>query len=164
MEQMQTELWHTQNDLPERVRRDAISHLNQQLADAVDLHLQAKQAHWNVKGANFFALHELFDAVGEELEELADEIAERAVVLGGTALGTARTSAARSRLPVYPLQDISSADHVTALSTALAAFAKSTRAAIDVATTQGDAVTADVFTGVARGVDRLLWRVEAHNA
>ena len=92
MEQMQTELWHTQKDLPERVRRDAISHLNQQLADVVDLHLQAKQAHWNVKGANFFALHELFDAVGEELEELADEIAERAVVLGGTALGTARTT------------------------------------------------------------------------
>jgi starvation-inducible DNA-binding protein len=91
-------MWHTLNDLPERVRVEAIALLNQQLADALDLHLQAKQAHWNVKGPNFIALHELFDEVEEELEEHADDIAERAVALGGTAYGTARTTAKRSRL------------------------------------------------------------------
>jgi starvation-inducible DNA-binding protein len=156
-------MWQTLNDLPERVRADAIAILNQQLADALDLHLQAKQAHWNVKGPNFIALHELFDEVEEELEEHADDIAERAVALGGTAYGTARTAAKRSRLDEYPLEIFAGKDHVAALSAALAAFGKSTRAAIDAAAALGDADTADLFTGVSRGVDKLLWKVEAHN-
>ncbi len=96
---MKTTLWNTQNDLPEKLRVEAVGMLNQQLADALDLHLQAKQAHWNVKGPSFIALHELFDEVVEEFEEYADEIAERAVVLGGTAYGTVRVAAGRSRLP-----------------------------------------------------------------
>ena len=159
-----THLWNTKNDLPEHTRVEGITLLNQQLADALDLHLQAKQAHWNVKGPSFIALHELFDEVEEELEEHADDIAERAVALGGTAFGTARTTATRSRLPEYPLHIYSGADHVAALSTALATFAKSTRAAIDAAATLGDADTADLFTGVSRAVDKLLWKVEAHGA
>ena len=74
-------LWPTQNDLPEKVRRGAIDLLNQQLADALDLALQAKQAHWNVKGPSFIALHELFDEVVDEIAEHADDLAERAVEL-----------------------------------------------------------------------------------
>ena len=159
-----TLLWNTQNDLPERVRVEAITLLNQQLADALDLHLQAKQAHWNVKGPNFIALHELFDEVEEELEEHADDIAERAVTLGGTAFGTVRTAATRSRLAEYPLHIHLGAEHVAALSAALAQFARSTRAAIDFAAELGDADTADLFTGVSRSVDKLLWKVEAHGA
>src|SRR5262245_39282905 len=81
-------LWNTQNDLAEKVRRDAVTLLGQQLADALDLALQAKQAHWNVKGPTFIALHELFDTVVDEVFEYADDLAERAVQLGGTALGT----------------------------------------------------------------------------
>jgi len=159
---MSAALWKTQNDLPERVRADAVALLNQQLADALDLHLQAKQAHWNVKGPSFIALHELFDQVEEELEEHADDIAERAVALGGTALGTARSAAKASRLPEYPLHIYAGNDHVAALSAALARFGKTSRAAIDAAASLGDADTADLFTGVSRGVDKLLWKVEAH--
>ena len=159
---MSAALWKTQNDLPERVRADAVALLNQQLADALDLHLQAKQAHWNVKGPSFIALHELFDQVEEELEEHADDIAERAVALGGTALGTARIAASASRLPEYPLHIYAGNDHVAALSAALARFGKTSRAAIDAAASLGDADTADLFTGVSRAVDKLLWKVEAH--
>lgn len=159
---MKSQLWNTQNDLPEKVRLEAIAMLNQQLADALDLHLQAKQAHWNVKGPSFIALHELFDEVEEELEEYADDIAERAVVLGGTAYGTVRVAAGRSRLPEYPLDIVSGREHVVALSSALAKFGKSARAAIDAAAGLGDADTADLFTEVSRGVDKLLWKVEAH--
>ena len=155
-------LWNTQNDLPQEVRLSAIGLLNQQLADALDLDLQAKQAHWNVKGPNFIALHELFDEVEEELEEFADDIAERAVVLGGTAYGTVRVAAGKSRLPEYPLDIRSGREHVAALSSALAKFAASARAAIDSASTLGDADTADLFTEVSRGIDKLLWKVEAH--
>lgn len=136
--------------------------LNQQLADSLDLHLQAKQAHWNVKGPNFIALHELFDKVEEALEEYADDIAERAVALGGTAYGTVRMAATRSRLEEYPLEIESGEEHCQALSAALAHFGKSVRAAIDEAGALPDADTADLLTGVSRGVDKLLWQVEAH--
>lgn len=155
-------LWNTQNDLADKVRAGAVELLNQQLADALDLALQTKQAHWNVKGPNFIALHELFDEVVDELFEHADDLAERAVQLGGTAFGTARAAAKASRLPEYPLDIQSGRQHVTALSAALAKFGASARAGIDAAEALGDADTVDLFTEISRGVDKLLWKVEAH--
>jgi starvation-inducible DNA-binding protein len=152
----------TRNDLKEEIRQAMIELLNQQLADLLDLDLQAKQAHWNVKGPHFIGLHELFDKVAEELEEFTDEIAERAVELGGIARGTVQVIAKGSRLPAYPLDLASGQGHVAALSGALAKFGASTRTAIDTAGRAGDADTADLFTEVSRGVDKLLWMVEAH--
>ena len=159
---MNARLWKTRNDLPEEVRREMIGLLNQHLADAIDLAYQAKQAHWNVKGPSFIALHELFDEVVEEIEEHVDDLAERGVELGGTAYGTVRVAAARSRLAEYPLDISSGQEHVAALSGALASFGKAARAAIDSAAGSGDADTADLFTEISRGVDKLLWKVEAH--
>ena len=159
---MSERLWKTRNDLPEEVRRLMIGLLNQQLADGIDLAYQAKQAHWNVKGPSFIALHELFDEVVEEIEEHVDDLAERAVELGGTAYGTVRVAAARSRLGEYPLEISTGQEHVAALSGALASFGKSARSAIDAAANGGDADTADLFTEISRGVDKLLWKVEAH--
>jgi starvation-inducible DNA-binding protein len=154
--------WSTQNDLAGQVRTGAVELLNQQLADALDLALQAKQAHWNVKGPNVIALHELFDEVVNELLEHADDLAARAVELGGIALGTERLGAKTSRLPDYRLDINSGRDHVAALSAAIAKFESSARAGIDAAKALGDADTADLFTEVSRGVDKLLWKVEAH--
>jgi len=155
-------LWPTQNDLPGKVRGGAVDLLNQQLADALDLALQAKQAHWNVKGPSFVALHELFDEVVDELFEHADDLAERAVELGGTAFGTARVAAKTSRLAEYRLDISSGREHVLALSAATASFGASARAGIDAANALGDADTVDLFTEISRGVDTLLWKVEAH--
>jgi starvation-inducible DNA-binding protein len=159
---MKPTLHKTQNNLPEPIRRKSIDLLNQQLADVLDLGLQAKQAHWNVKGPHFIGLHELFDKVAEELEEFTDDIAERAVELGGVALGTIQIVSKKSRLSAYPLELTSGQKHVAALSGALAKFGTTTRAAIDTAAKAGDADTADLFTEVSRGVDKLLWMVEAH--
>lgn len=159
---MKTKLHPTKNDLHETIRREMIALLNQKLADVVDLGLQAKQAHWNVKGPNFLALHELFDKVAEELEDFTDDVAERAVELGGVAQGTVQIVAKRSKLTAYPQDIASGKEHVMAFSDSLATFGASVRAAIDTATKAGDADTADLFTEVSRGVDKLLWRVEAH--
>lgn len=136
--------------------------LNQRLAEVLDLGLQAKQAHWNVKGPHFIGLHELFDRVAEQLEEFADEIAERAVALGGVAMGTSQSIAQRSKLPSYPPGLSSGKEHVAVLSGALAMFGDSARAALETASKAGDADTADLFTEVSRGADKLLWLVEAH--
>src|SRR2546426_11255036 len=122
---MKTKLHPTKNDLREKTRRAMVELLNQQLADVLDLGLQAKQAHWNVKGPNFIGLHELFDKVAEQVEEFTDDIAERAVELGGVALGTIEVVSKHSRLAAYPLKLVSGKEHVAALSGALAKFGAS---------------------------------------
>jgi len=160
---MKVKLHPTRNDLPEPVRRKVVDLLNQNLADVLDLGLQTKQAHWNVKGPNFIALHELFDKLAEELEEFSDDIAERAVALGGVALGTSQVIAKRSRLAAYPTNPARGEDHIEAMASRLADFGKSVRVAIDTATRLGDADTADLFTGISSDVDKMLWLVEAHS-
>lgn len=152
----------TKIDLPEEKRKSLIDLLNARLADAVDLQMQAKQAHWNVRGPNFIALHELFDDVAEHVEEWVDLIAERSAMLGGRADGTVKVAAKNSKLPDYPLDIVNGSDHVNALSTSLAAFGKAVRRAIDQADELGDKDTADLFTEVSRGADKDLWFVEAH--
>src|SRR5471032_2336045 len=111
----------TRIDIPQELRLSLIKLLNQQLADTLDLQSQVKQAHWNVKGPTFIALHELFDKLAEELEGAIDDLAERVTALGGVAEGTARLAVARSRLPEYPLDIAAGKDHVTALSDRYAA-------------------------------------------
>jgi starvation-inducible DNA-binding protein len=152
----------TKNDMPENRRAEVVRLLNDRLADALDLHLQAKQAHWNVKGPSFFQLHELFDKVAEMAEAHADLIAERATALGGGAEGTTQVVGKKTTLPPYPLNLKAGLDHVDALSTSLAGFAKQARAAIDRANELGDLDTADLFTEVSRATDKNLWLVEAH--
>jgi starvation-inducible DNA-binding protein len=159
---MKSTLFQSKNDLPEESRRKMIELLNQHLADILDLGLQAKQAHWNVKGPSFIALHELFDKIADELEDFTDDIAERAVQLGGVALGTVQAVSRSSRLAAYPLELASGKEHVAALSSALAKFGTTARSAIDTADESHDTDTADLFTEVSRGVDKLLWFVEAH--
>jgi starvation-inducible DNA-binding protein len=155
-------MFSTKNDIPESTRTKVIELLNARLADAIDLATQIKQAHWNVKGPNFIALHELFDKINEDAEDYVDEIAERAVQLGGVAEGTARMAAQRSSLEEYPRNAVDGRSHVNALSSVLAAFGKSARKAIDSANEFGDLDTADLFTEISRGIDKWLWFVEAH--
>ena len=154
-------MFKTKNDLPEASRIKAIELLNARLADCKDLQTQVKQAHWNVKGPNFISLHLLFDKVNDAVEDYVDEIAERAVQLGGVAQGMARMVAGRSSLAEYP-KAADGRGHVEALSSALAAFGKAARKAIDEANNLGDQDTCDLFTEVSRGLDKWLWFVEAH--
>lgn len=152
----------TKNDLSAGLRAQVAALLADRLAELIDLQLQAKQAHWNVKGPNFIALHELFDDIAGEVMGFVDDVAERIVALGGTAEGTLAAVARRSNLPAYPLEITRGKDHVSALSMSLAAAAKSVRAAIDQADQLGDKDTADLFTGISRALDKQLWFVEAH--
>ena len=156
-------MYATGNDIPLERRVELNSLMNQRLADAVDLQMQMKQAHWNVKGPNFIGLHELFDKVDESVESYVDKIAERIVQLGGIAEGTVRVAAGRSRLPEYPLAIADGLAHVQAVANALAAFGHEARATIDEANGLGDAGTADLFTEISRGMDQWLWFVEAHS-
>ncbi len=152
----------TKNDISLEVRTKVSTLLNARLADAIDLTLQGKQAHWNVKGPDFIALHELFDKLVETSEDWVDDIAERVVALGGTAEGTVGAVGKKTTLAAYPLELVDGSAHVDALSSALAKFGKNVRAAIHESGELGDADTADLFTGISREADKYLWFLEAH--
>jgi starvation-inducible DNA-binding protein len=154
--------YKTANDIPEKRRVQINCLLNQRLASVIDLQMQMKQAHWNVKGPNFIGLHELFDQIDEAVESYVDLIAERIVQLGGIAEGTIRVAASHSRLEEYPLAISDGAAHVAAVSKALSTFGREARETIDQAGKLEDADTADIFTEVSRGIDKWLWFVEAH--
>lgn len=143
-------------------KSDLVSQLNQRLASAIDLQMQMKQAHWNVKGPHFIGLHELFDKVYESIADYVDLIAERIVQLGGVAEGTVRVAAERSQIDEYPLDITRGITHVEAVASALAAFGREVRIVADEATDVHDAETADILTEIARGVEKWLWMVDAH--
>ena len=154
----------THNTLPQEIRIQSVELLSLHLAAAIDLHAQMKQAHWNVRGPGFIAIHELFDRVSTQVELFSDLMAERAGGLGGTANGTIQTANKLSYLIPYPLGIADELKHLFAVSGALAAFGEAVREAIEKSTAIGDATTADLFTEVSRGVDQQLWFVESHLA
>ena len=137
--------------------------LQERLADSINLMIQTKHAHWNVKGPDFIALHQLFDQLAEDTEEYADLIAERIAQFGGTPRGTLPAVVQGTTLPVYPLSAVNGRDHVAALSQTLAVYGELIRASIEQANELRDAGTADIFTEISRGADKNLWFVEAHN-
>lgn len=157
-------MYQSHLDIPPHVRKGVIALLQARLSDSIDLEAQMKQAHWNVKGRDFFQLHELFDKIHGEVEEFVDTIAERITTLGGIADGRVQTTAKNSQLYEYSLETSGGEAHLKAVAAVLAQFGKAVRADIDKAAEMGDADTADVFTEISRATDKQLWFVEAHLA
>ena len=148
--------------LKSNTRTAMIDLLNARLADAIDLALVTKQAHWNLKGPTFIAVHELLDQLRDDIDEHVDIIAERVAQLDGVALGTVQNVAKASKLAPYPTDIHKVADHLAALVDRYAALGKSTREAIDAADDAGDAGTADIFTAFSRSLDKNLWFLKSH--
>ncbi len=152
----------TRIDLSSQTRGQMISTLNQTLGDLFDLYSQVKQAHWNVKGREFYQLHELFDEMAEELVEYIDMVAERATALGGEALGTVRMAAASSQIEEFPKGIFEGLEVVKALADRYALVGGSVREAIDSAEKAEDMTTSDLFIDVSHSLDKRLWFLEAH--
>jgi starvation-inducible DNA-binding protein len=155
-------MFKTSIDLSADVREQSIALLNQVLADSLDLYSQFKQAHWNVKGPNFYQLHLLFDTFAEDAQEWIDLVAERVTALGGYATGTVRMSAGNTELPEYPTDAVDGLEHVRAVVERMAVYAASVRKGIDDSDGWGDASTSDLLTEISRCVDKDLWFAEAH--
>jgi starvation-inducible DNA-binding protein len=154
--------FRTHINIPAEQRDQLVVLLNQHLADTLDLHTQAKQAHWNVKGKDFYQLHQLFDEIAAELAGFVDLLAERVTSLGGYATGTARMAAEQTALPEYPSEAIDGMEHVAALVERFGLYTSRIRAGIDDAVKRGDQATADLYTEIARAADKRLWFLEAH--
>ncbi|MGC4026795.1 MAG: DNA starvation/stationary phase protection protein Dps [Mesorhizobium sp.] len=152
----------THNDLKSNTRKTVIDILNARLADAIDLALIIKQAHWNVKGPTFIAIHELLDQLRKDQDGHVDTVAERVAQLGGMALGTSQSVASRTPLPPYPTDISKISEHLEALVERYAATAKLVRKAIEDCDEAGDADAADIFTAYSRSLDKNLWFLESH--
>jgi starvation-inducible DNA-binding protein len=145
-----------------KTTKDLVALLNQSLADTLDLAYQTKQAHWNVKGLNFYGLHLLFDTLYDQLSGYVDDFAERAVTMGGQALGTIRAAGSASSLAEYPLDALDSKIHVDSLVDRYGDYTGRMRKAIRKAEQLGDQDTADLYTSVSRAMDKALWMLRAH--
>lgn len=152
----------TRIDLKSNTKKTVIGLLNARLADAIDLALVTKQAHWNVKGPQFISIHEMLDGFRTTLDGHIDTIAERAVQIGGQAQGTLQSVAENSALEPYPGDISKTKDHLAALIERYGIVANAVRAAIDEAEEAGDADTADILTAFSRDLDKSLWFLEAH--
>ncbi len=152
----------TFNDLKSNAKTVSIEVLNARLAEGIDLALLTKQAHWNVRGLQFIAVHEMLDGFRSELDTHVDEVAERVVQLGGVAFGTTQTVAEKTTLPAYPTDIFAIKDHLKELAKRYGQAANAVREAIDTTTEAGDVDTADIFTAYSRALDKALWFIEAH--
>lgn len=150
------------NDLGDNAKTASVTLLNAALADVMDLTNSVRMAHWTVKGPQFAALHALFETFYDQLGEQTDDVAERIVQLGGTPNGTTQQVGSLTRLAPYDATLRAGLDHVKALKERYAAFAATTRAAVDASAEAGDADTADLLTGLSRVLDKALWMLEAH--
>ncbi len=155
-------LHKTNNDLKNNAKAVAMEILQARMADAIDLSLITKQAHWNLKGPQFIGVHLMLDGFRDEQDEYVDTMAERITQLGGTARGTVQEVNRETKLKPYPTDIYAIADHIKALIERYATFANAVRANIEEADDAGDKDTADILTEVSRGVDKQLWFLEAH--
>jgi starvation-inducible DNA-binding protein len=156
--------YETRNPLPESTRAEMIAMLNAIMADILDNHYQTLLAHWNVRGANFIALHQFFDeyAGSNGADNWCDWVAERIAQLGGTVQTTIQFIAERTSLSPYPVGLMSGEQHVEALATAAANIIQRLRDGIALARRANDSVTADILAEVQRSAEKYLWLLEAH--
>ncbi len=148
--------------LSDEQKRKTVEVIQERLAEATDMHSQAKFAHWNVKGDNFYQLHLVFDHVAKVIGKQVDPIAERLTQLGGVANGTIRQAACVSKIPEYPVDTVAGMDHVRALADALGHYCEELREASDKIDEIGDEPTSDFFKQLVVEAEEELYFLESH--
>jgi starvation-inducible DNA-binding protein len=136
--------------------------LQRVLVDLIELHLQGKQAHWNVVGTNFRDLHLQLDELVDFAREGSDTIAERMRSLDAVPDGRSDTVAASTTLPQFPPYEHSTAE-VVELITSRAYVAVDTMRTVHDAVDAEDPSTADILHQLIDGLEKLAWLIKSEN-
>lgn len=155
-------LFPTRSYLPQEVRTTSIGALDQTLADLSAISMQLRSAHWNVKGQEFYQLHELFEDLIEAFDAAIDEVAERVSTLGGRPSGTAREVASTTTIPALPRETVEGTALVAELADRLAILDANLYEQLELVSARNDRDTADLVNEVSRTVSKSLWLLEAH--
>lgn len=154
-------MYKSPSPLSTEARKQLSDTLNARLTDGLDLHSQIKVAHWNIKGPHFAALHPLFETFAVSLATHNDDLAERAVTLGGRALGTVRHVAKTSRLEEYPQETTRDLDHVKLLADRIERYLDGVRESRTLSDKLGDPDTTDMLTGIIIEFEKHAWFLRA---
>jgi starvation-inducible DNA-binding protein len=154
-------MYKSPSPLSKEAREQLAETLNARLTDGLDLHSQIKVAHWNIKGPHFASLHPLFETFAVSLALHNDALAERAVTLGGRALGTVRHVAKTSRLPEYPQETTRDLDHVKLLAERIEGYLTGVRESRATSEKLGDLDTSDLLTTIIVEFEKHAWFLRA---
>jgi starvation-inducible DNA-binding protein len=130
--------------------------------DLIELHLQGKQAHWNVVGKNFRDLHLQLDEIVDAAREFSDDVAERLRALHAVPDGRSDTIAATTSLPNYPHGEVDTAQTVDLITQRLEAVVGTMRDVHDTVDDE-DPTSADILHGIIERLEQLAWMVSAEN-
>lgn len=148
--------------LSDDVKQKTVEEMSKTLSASLDTYTQAKFAHWNVKGMNFYQLHLVFDNVAHVIRKQIDPIAERITQLGGVANGTVRQSAATSSIPAYNVEAVSGPEHLQALINSLGAYCALLRETSEKVDDIGDSPTSDFYNQLIVDAEEELYFLESH--
>jgi starvation-inducible DNA-binding protein len=139
-----------------------VAALQRVLVDLIELHLQGKQAHWNVVGTNFRDLHLQLDEVVDAAREASDTIAERMRALDAVADGRSDTVAATTSLPGYPAGEQNTTEVVDLITTRVYATVDTLRDVHDAVDAE-DPSTADLLHQIIDSLEKLAWMIKSEN-
>jgi starvation-inducible DNA-binding protein len=144
--------------LPDEVRDRVVGILNRTLADEHALYVKTRNYHWNVTGPQFHSLHEMFEEFYQKLAPLADDIAERARMMGGRAIGTMAEFSQQTRLSEQPGEAPEARKMVENLLADHEQIIRDLRQDIDVCADElNDQGTADFLTGLMEEHEKMAW-------
>lgn len=146
-------------DFDRRLRAAGI--LQEILIDAIDLSLQAKQAHWNLRGRSFRDLHLQLDELVDTVREDSDRLAERCLALGVAADGRVEVVASSTHLDSFPEGRIADHEVVDLLVDRLQTLSEAGRSRLP-ELGELDPVSQDLVNEVLTGIEKQLWMFEAH--
>jgi starvation-inducible DNA-binding protein len=130
--------------------------------DLIELHLQGKQAHWNVVGRNFRDLHLQLDEIVEAAREFSDDVAERLRALHATPDGRSATVAEQTSLPEFPNGEVDTTETVDLITERLEAVVGTMREVHD-DVDEEDPTSADLLHAIIERLEQFAWMVSAEN-
>lgn len=147
---------------PFKASQQLADHLQQLHVDLIDLHLQGKQAHWNVVGKNFRDLHLQLDELVEAARAFSDQIAERMRAIYVTPDGRAATIAAQTSLAPFPADEVDTGETVDLITDASYATAATARRIHDDVDAE-DPTTSDILHEILERLEQLAWMIDSEN-